>query len=245
MKPAKDIETIEQRGSKVNSGHVHRICNTFLCLLKKHRHCLLALYLPVYLLAFWVLEQNITQNYWASYVPADDAIPFVAEFVIPYCMWYPYAIFPGLYLMVCDVPVFKKFMYHIMIGMTLGLVICAIFPNGQDLRPLTFKESNFCTQMVGEIYRVDTNTNVLPSMHVIGTLAVFFGIYHSAGVGKYVKAAMAVIALLICASTVLIKQHSILDVIAALFVSLPTYVLVYHSKARHIYSKNTVVQENK
>lgn len=245
MKQLKESKTIKQCEPMESTVHAHHTCGAFLCTLKKYEHCLLALYLPVYLLAFWVLEQNITANYWASYVPVDDAIPFVAEFVIPYCMWYPYAIFPGLYLMICDVPVFKKFMYHIMIGMTLGLVICAVFPNGQDLRPITFKETNFYTQMVGEIYRVDTNTNVLPSMHVIGALAVFFGVYHSARVRKSVKASMAVIALLICASTVFIKQHSILDVIASLFVSLPTYALVYRSKAMHAGSKNAVVQENK
>lgn len=76
-------------------------------------------------------------------------------------------------------------------------------------------------------YTFDTNTNVCPSIHVMGSLAVLTAAWHTprfrtAGW----RAAFAAAAVLICLSTVFLKQHSVLDVIAALPICLAAYLAV-------------------
>ena len=196
---------------------------------KEYRHYLLLLYLPIYLAAFFLLERHITTNYWVSYWPAlDDRIPFVSWFVIPYYIWYPYIILTGVFFMFRDIHTFTRYMYSVIIGYSLGLLICALFPNGQNLRPMSFREDSIFTRMVQAIYRVDTNTNVLPSFHVIGSFAVVSAVMNSTSTrNRCFQAFMIVMAVLICASTVFIKQHSVLDIFAGLIINLLLHITLY------------------
>ena len=61
-----------------------------------------------------------------------------------------------------------------------------------------------------------------------------FAAYDCPAFKPWLRKAYVVIALLICASTVFIKQHSILDTLAGLILCLPFYWVVYgfHSKRR-------------
>jgi len=202
----------------------------------KNRHLLLLLFVPLYLTAFYLIEKFITTDYWVSYIPLDDSIPFLEVFVIPYCIWYPFMIVTGLYLLLKDVPAFKRYMWFIIIGFTTSLTICALLPNGQDLRPLVFERVNFCSKMVEAIYQADTNTNVLPSMHVVGTLATAFAIFDSPGLkNRVIRIITIIFTILICMSTVFIKQHSILDIFAGIAVCIPIYFVVYR---RSFFNKN-------
>ena len=73
------------------------------------------------------------------------------------------------------------------------------------------------TWFLAHFYQFDTNTNVCPSIHVMGALAVLCTAWHCKGLQRPAwKAAFAVTALLICLSTVFLKQHSVVDVIMAL-----------------------------
>lgn len=197
-------------------------------MLKQNRHWLLVLYVPFYLICFLLLEHYITDNYWGSYVPFDDCIPFIEHFVVPYVLWYPFLFLTGLYALIQDVPAFRRYLYFTMLAMTTGLLICALFPNGQDLRPDSFERQNIFTWAVQFIYAHDTNTNSIPSMHVIGAMGATFCVFDCKRLRCW-RIPAAVLCALVCASTVLIKQHSILDTIAGLVVSL-TYALPVYRK---------------
>ena len=138
-------------------------------------------YLPVYLLLFFLVERLVpsTCDYWVSYLPLDDLIPFCEYFVVFYCMWYPLLIATAIYLFANDDRSFRLYGLFIIISFTGTLLFCLIFPNGQDLRPTTFSDPNFFTWLVGRLYSADTNTNVIPSMHVLGCMAAVFSLYTS------------------------------------------------------------------
>ena len=53
-----------------------------------HHHWYLLIWL-VYLTLFAIAEHVVTDNYWVSYLPLDDKIPFCRYFIIPYCLWHP------------------------------------------------------------------------------------------------------------------------------------------------------------
>ena len=80
--------------------------------------------------------------------------------------------------------------------------------------------------MVGLIYSADTNTNVFPSMHVAGALGAAGAFFRTDGLKKY-RAVNVITAFLICASTVFIKQHSLLDVFGGIAVWLISHITVY------------------
>ena len=206
--------------------------------IRQHKSIYLALYVPIYLLMFFAVERLVpTSGYWVSYVPLDDAIPFCEYFVPFYCAWYFLLIAVGFALLIVDDRNFRLYMYCLMIGFTASLVFCFIFPNGQDLRPAVFEQQNFFADWVQLIYRADTNTNVLPSMHVIGAMVACFGIFHSKKLRQpWVRIGVVVLTVLINASTVLVKQHSILDVLAGFAASAVVYLIVYGIIAKHMKS---------
>ncbi len=202
--------------------------NRFRTSMKTHAHVLLVLYAPLYLIAFFLLERHVVTDYWVSYTPFDDKIPFLEGFVVFYGLWYPLLVGTGLYLLLRDVPAFRRYMYFIIIGFSLSLAICLVFPNGQDLRPVTFARDNVFTRIVQALYRSDTNTNVLPSMHVVGCVAAVLAAFDTAPAHKaWIRAGVVAAGVLICASTVFIKQHSILDFYAGAAVSVPIWFVVY------------------
>lgn len=208
--------------------------------LKQNKHLFFLLYVPFYLSWFFLLERfGKTTGYWVSYLPLDDHIPFLEGFVVPYSLWYLFLLVPCVYLLVYDVPAFKRYAYFIMIGFSVCLVFCMFFPNGQDLRPAVFPRNNFFTHWVGLIYAADTNTNVLPSMHVVGAIAAACAMCRSRKVtSRLVKWGFVLLAVLISASTVFIKQHSVLDIYASVAVCIPIFLVVYWPELKKRSSAN-------
>ncbi|MGN1095680.1 MAG: phosphatase PAP2 family protein [Eubacteriales bacterium] len=211
-------------------------------LFNKYRHALWALYVPLYLVFFFLVEKLVpsTADYWVSYMKLDDMIPFCEYFVVFYVLWYPYMALTGIYLIFKDADAFRRFMWCIIIGFSSSLIFFLIFPNGQDLRPQVFENNNIFTRLVGLLYSSDTNTNVLPSMHVIGSMATFFAYLDCRELRKrkWLVAISLFINIMINLSTVFIKQHSFLDVIAGLAVSAVIYLIVYVFIKRKMMKKN-------
>ena len=180
--------------------------------IQEHKYVLLVLYLPIYLIWFALVERMVpsTEGCFVSYLPLDDKIPFLPGFILAYVLWYPFLIFPGF---------------------SISLTICMIWPNCQLLRPSVVDTSTLCGWLVNAIYSADTPTNVLPSMHVVGCMAVLAVMFDSKYLKK-VRIPAVIIAAAICAATVFVKQHSILDVFAALALSLVLYLIIYVAARR-------------
>ncbi len=70
---------------------------------------------------------------------------------------------------------FIQFALSLIIGMSLSLTICMIYPNGLTLRP-DYIPDNFCGKIINALYTIDTSTNVFPSIHVYNSLAVNFAL---------------------------------------------------------------------
>lgn len=200
------------------------------------REALMLLYFPVYLLLFYVVEHAVTQGYWVSWCPLDDWIPFVRQFVYIYVLWYPLMVGMTLWLLVRDTRAFVRYGWTVIIGLTASIALFFLFPSGQELRPAQVPGDDLAAMLVRAIYAVDTNTNVFPSMHVVGTLAAVRAAWDTRSISGRARWAIAVLGVLINLSTVLIKQHSALDILggAVLFaiVALPVYALTGKRKRK-------------
>lgn len=191
---------------------------------------LLLLYIPVFLVGFFLVERMVPDGAesFVSYCRLDDLIPFNEKFVIFYAMWVPLIFVVGIYLMLFDIQGFKKYMYFFITGLTACLVFCVLVPNGQHLRPTVFPRQNFCTDMVRLIYKNDTYTNVFPSMHVYGAVGAALGLAETdtiRGKWRWLKLLTVFLAVMISISTCFIKQHSILDVVGGLILSVIVYAI--------------------
>lgn len=197
--------------------------------LRENRHLLLVLYVPIYLTGFFLMEYLVpeTADYWVSYCPLDDLIPFCEYFIVPYYLWYPLLFAVGIWLLLRDVPAFRLYMYCIIIGFSLSICFCIVFPNGQDLRPETFENDNIFVFLVKAVYAADTNTNVIPSVHALGAIFAAIALCTSSSVQRMsVRIFFCLLAALICMATCFVKQHSVLDVIAAAGVAAVVYAVV-------------------
>ena len=89
---------------------------------------------------------------------------------------------------------------------------------------------NFLTRWIAGLYTIDTNTNVFPSVHVVGSMGAAWAVWDCRRLRSHhvLRWAVAVLAILICLSTLFIKQHACLDVFGGLVLSLAVGLLVYH-----------------
>lgn len=192
------------------------------------RHLLLLIYWIFYGIIFSTLEAGIVSKYHAVECALDAYIPFCEWFVIPYYFWFVFLVGIHVYTLFFDIPAFKKLMYFIMLTYTVTSIIYVVYPNMQLLRPTEFPRDNLFIDIVKGLYGYDTNTNVCPSLHVVGSFAVYFTAINS----KHFKTKMwniiyLVVTILISASTVFLKQHSIIDVFAALVLCVIAYPICY------------------
>jgi membrane-associated phospholipid phosphatase len=204
--------------------------------IQEHKYVLLVLYLPIYLIWFALVERMVpsTEGCFVSYLPLDDKIPFLPGFILAYVLWYPFLIIPVVVtLLKDDRRAFIRYAAFIIAGFSISLTICMIWPNCQLLRPSDVDTSTLCGWLVNAIYSADTPTNVLPSMHVVGCMAVLAVTFDSKYLKK-VRVPAVIIAVAICAATVFVKQHSILDVFAALALSLVLYLIIYVAARRAV-----------
>ena len=184
---------------------------------------------PVYVAIYLLCERLVTTEYWATQTPLDALIPFCEWFVIPYCLWYPLLIAVGLWLLVRDRGGFRQYMDFLALTFLGSAIVWLLVPNGQDLRPAFLADDNAFTRIVEFLYTADTNTNVFPSVHVVGAVGATLAIWKTPTLRNHrlVRWSVAILAVLICLSTVFIKQHAILDVAGGLALSLAVGLFVY------------------
>ena len=198
-------------------------------LFDKYHHAWVFLYGFIYMPWFSWLEKHVTSNYFVIHSVFDDYIPFIEIFIIPYLLWFVYVSGTVLYFFFTDKQGFYRNCTLLITGMTLFLIICTIFPNGLNLRPSTFARDNIFVDLVRFIYRSDTSTNVLPSLHVYNSIGCYIAIRNSQKLRQYkwVQNGSLVLTVSIVLSTMFLKQHSVVDVIAAIVMIYFIYQFVY------------------
>ncbi len=172
----------------------------------------------------------------------DDIIPFCEVFVIPYVGWYLLVLGSLLYFLLYSPKSFVKLQVFIIITQIVAMSAYILFPSMQDLRPAEFSRDNIFTDIVGLLYRIDTNTNVCPSLHVGYSIAIASVWLKEKDVTRMMKKFVLVFVVLVCMSTVFIKQHSVWDVFAAIPMCLLAEVIIYKDywKEKFVIKKNAV-----
>ncbi len=202
---------------------------------RKYRHGFIALiYAVFYMVCFYALEHRANVDFHIIHTPLDDYIPFCEYFIVPYIFWFVYMLIAILFFIFINPNrrEYYQMVFSLGTGMTMFLIISYLYPNGLDLRPQNLVHGNLFTDVVILLYRHDSPTNVFPSIHVFNSLAIHTAIARSKMLDQdqWIKWASFILTLAIIASTLFLKQHSVLDVIGGIILALITYFIFYKSR---------------
>ncbi len=194
----------------------------------EYRHLLLLGGWIVYFTLYFLTENLIpAESCTPVHCWIDDVIPFCEIFIIPYFGWYFLIVFSLLYFLRHDTDQFKRLQIYIMITQGLAMLCYIFFPTRQDLRPESFPRDNVFTWLIGILYAGDTNTGVCPSLHVAYSLGIASTWLKEKTATWKMKTFVVVFVILVCLSTMFIKQHSAVDFFVALPVCLIAELCVF------------------
>ena len=179
------------------------------------------------ILWFAHLKETIIPSH-VMYSRFDDLIPFVKEFVIAYYFWFAYMAIGFIYLGLVSKTDFYRMELFLVLGMSVSFFIFMLYPNAQFSRPSVPGKDVF-SNLVNFIYTHDGTNNVFPSIHVCNSIGVHLALINSSKLKDkpFVKSLSFVISFSICASTVFIKQHSIIDVVGGTILAFIVYLFIY------------------
>jgi membrane-associated phospholipid phosphatase len=101
----------------------------------------------------------------------------------------------------------------------------------QNLRPQEFARDNILVDVMKNLYAIDTNTNVCPSIHVIFSLGMLFTMWNTKHFSSiWWRIVELITAISICLATVFLKQHSVIDIFAGTALSIVVWLFVVKNK---------------
>ncbi len=188
-------------------------------LIKKRHLIPIAVWFVIYMGLFGFLEIVPPRNVHLIHCALDDRIPNMAIFIYPYVSWFPYIVVcAALAIKNLDDRQFKKAVLVLTTGMNIFLFISYVWPTGLDFREsIVYDLHTLSGNLLKFVQTVDTPKSVFPSMHVYVTLVLQYTLEMQK---KLVPAweiwGGRVLAVLIVLSTMFTKQHSAVDVTAAI-----------------------------
>ena len=188
-------------------------------LIKKRHLIPIAVWFVIYMGLFGFLEIVPPKDVHLIHCALDDRIPNMAIFIYPYVSWFPYIVVcAALAIKNLDDRQFKKAVLVLTTGMNIFLFISYVWPTGFDFREsIVYDLHTLSGNLLKFVQTVDTPKSVFPSMHVYVTLVLQYTLEMQK---KLVPAweiwVGRVLAVLIVLSTMFTKQHSAVDVTAAI-----------------------------
>lgn len=205
---------------------------------ERYKHAIpLMVYAVIYCVWFAWLERKVINPPFIIHMKLDDMIPFCELFVIPYFLWFAYVSVVVLYCFFVNKQEYYNICVFLFTGMTVFLVISTLWPNGHHLRPYAMPRDNIFTALTAHLYRMDTPTNLWPSIHVYNSIGAHLAVIHSPKLARNKKVCIGsfVLCILIILSTVFIKQHSMFDVMTAFVMAGVMYAVVYQANIVVVY----------
>lgn len=176
---------------------------------------------------FFYGAKLIIKEYNVVHLPFDDKIPFLPVFIIPYVIWFAYV--PGMMVFTFfkDKHSFLKQQYAFYTGVAVSCIFFLVYPTMVDFRP-SGEGGGFLLWVTRIVYAGDTPpSNVFPSLHCYEALSVHLTTFTAGPFKKNIfwRTASAILVVLICLSTVFVKQHSYIDIISGCSLAVVTFLI--------------------
>lgn len=161
----------------------------------------------------------------------DNNIKMVKIFIIPYIYSYAFWLFAPIVVSLTN----KKNFYNYAIGLLLayfvGFLFFTFMPtyiNRVDEGLYDALGNDILSKLIRLIYNSDGKEygyNLFPSYHCLISTYCYLGIRKQKEISTGFKAYTLIMAILICMSTVFIKQHYFLDIIGGVLIAIICYIL--------------------
>lgn len=212
----------------------------------QYAHIKLLLGWVVYFALYFITENLIPpERCHVMHCFLDDLVPFNETFILFYISWYVLIVISLLYFFLYDIQSFKDLSVFIIITQVVAMIVYILYPNRQDLRPEVFPQESVYAWIIDFLYHFDTPTGVCPSLHVAYSLGIGSVWLKKKDASPVWKAVLVVWIVLICLSVMFVKQHSAVDVIAALPLGLLAECLVFGGRrAQRVKKPRTAERQN-
>jgi len=167
-------------------------------------------------------------------LPADRLIPFVPATILIYVAAFAEWFLIYLYLAVQE----QRRAYRFFCAVFLSLFVCFVcflaLP-AAITRPAV-DGSSLCGALVRLVYRLDSPTNLFPSIHCLLSWLCWRGVRDLPDAPRGVKAGLLVFGTAVCLSTLTTKQHFIVDVLAGVAVAELCWRISAAESVRRVYA---------
>ena len=185
----------------------------------------------VYFLLYFLTENLIpAERCHPVHCFLDDLIPFSEWFLFFYAGWFLLVAGSLAFYLFYDPPRFSKLQTFIMVTQAVAMLVYVVWPSRQDLRPDAFARDNLLTRAMAFIYAFDTSTGVCPSLHAAYSFGILSVTSKDRDLPLALRIGIGVFVFMVCLSVCFVKQHSALDVLAAVPVALLAEWFVFHRK---------------
>lgn len=164
----------------------------------------------------------------------DHQIPFVEIFVVPYLLWYAFIFLMLVYFCIYDRAIYYRTLLSFCVGMLVCYIIYFFFQTTVP-RP-ELMGNGILTSMVKYVYGADQPFNCFPSIHVLSSYLMILGIRHSKLWTIKKDMIVSTIAYSIILSTLFVKQHVVLDVVAGVLLGSLLFKLFYYLEAETVFN---------
>ena len=157
-----------------------------------------------------LINNGFGRTYYNLAIPLDDMIPFVPAFVSFYILAYIQWGLTYLFLFFRDPELFRRAAWATIFSEIVVLVFFLALPTR-----ITWPDASgdgFFLWLTRIIYSSDEPTNLFPSLHCLQSWICWRAMRKHPGFPRWASALHLIFTLLVCASTVFIKQHYFLDI---------------------------------
>ncbi|MBT2656047.1 phosphatase PAP2 family protein [Bacillus sp. ISL-18] len=155
----------------------------------------------------------------------DKAIPVVKWFVIPYVAWVGYVTITLIYFCFKDPALAFKTILVFDLGLLICLLIYYFYQTVGPLRPEIIGH-DVLSQLLQYVYQIDQPYNCFPSIHVLSSYLMIRTVRNHPHLNKWIRWIIVCFSTSIILATLFIKQHVILDVVAAILLVNGLYKMV-------------------
>ncbi|QGQ93700.1 phosphatase PAP2 family protein [Paenibacillus psychroresistens] len=174
------------------------------------------------MLYHWVNQPKVTV--YSLMTNADNAIPFVRFFVLPYSIWIFYIYICLIYFFIKEIKVY----YRTLLIYTLCALLCYFiytFFQTTVPRPNLVGDDVF-TRLTQYVYNRDLPYNCFPSIHCFSCYLVMKAIYKSSFKNRINQTLIYGMSSLIILSTLFVKQHAMMDALAGFLLVEMVYLVI-------------------
>lgn len=161
----------------------------------------------------------------------DEAIPLMPEMVFAYVSIYFFWT-PAIFMSSVTVGQFSRLVFVMGIALFLGLAIHQYMPSAYPRPTLPASDSSFSVAFLRWYYTLDHPNNTFPSTHCVAVIILLC--FMRERLRPLAHFAYEVWGSLIFASTVLIKQHYIVDVVGGIILGAAVFLILSWPRAPEI-----------